>query len=113
MTIISNCPDCGAPIYGQKTIKKGDEPEIKYTCTCRVNKWIEDFQQIQPVPMVPVPYPVPYPVYPRPYRQWPYQPWEVPHYPTPYWTTTAGDVQRFSYDTVTTISAGDDVTVTY
>src|ERR1043165_7839726 len=43
MSVVSNCPDCGAPIYGVTNIKFGDLPcysgnpfsPLSYSCQCR------------------------------------------------------------------------------
>ncbi len=36
--IVGHCPKCGAPIYGQKTVKASEAPVVQHTCTCSWNK---------------------------------------------------------------------------
>lgn len=33
--VVSTCPKCGSPIYGERTILPGDSPSIQFSCTCK------------------------------------------------------------------------------
>lgn len=41
LAIVSDCPNCGAPIYGDKQVAQGDSPMIQYSCSCN-NKTLQD-----------------------------------------------------------------------
>ncbi len=35
LVVAGNCPQCGAPIYGQRNINTNEEPKVQYSCNCR------------------------------------------------------------------------------
>lgn len=35
LQIVSNCPVCGAPIYGLKVVLDGELPIVRHSCDCR------------------------------------------------------------------------------
>jgi predicted nucleic-acid-binding Zn-ribbon protein len=35
LEVISTCPKCGSPIYGEKSVTNGDFPVVQHTCDCR------------------------------------------------------------------------------
>ena len=34
LTVVSQCPKCGSPIYGSSTLAKEDEVTLRRTCSC-------------------------------------------------------------------------------
>lgn len=52
LSVVSGCPQCGAPIYGKKTIAADEQPVSKKSCVCLGFYW---FQTLPP-PMQIVPY---------------------------------------------------------
>ncbi len=38
LPIVSHCPVCGAPVYGEQIIPRDKTPEVKYSCDCRNRK---------------------------------------------------------------------------
>jgi hypothetical protein len=61
LSIISKCTDCGAPIYGAKTVKIDEEPVVKFSCDCRLKTTNLGIQYIpQPIYIQPyIPYQCP------------------------------------------------------
>ncbi len=96
LQIVGNCPDCGAPIYGEKNCEGKKAPKVTYSCECR-NKQSYELERITIISQ-PHPYPiyveqpkyVPVPTYPTtpPYPAWI---WGAP-YTTDGSTRTATDV---------------------
>lgn len=44
LKIVSKCPKCGAPIYGDEHIWSTSEAVIKHTCNCRFSSFQETCQ---------------------------------------------------------------------
>lgn len=42
LEVVSQCPKCGAPIYGDKSVPYGDTPLIRYSCSCNSAKSLQD-----------------------------------------------------------------------
>lgn len=42
LEVVSSCPTCGAPIYGEKDIQVDRKPPVKYSCECRNDKSFGD-----------------------------------------------------------------------
>ena len=34
LEMIGECPWCGAPIYGWRRLRRGEQPVVAYSCTC-------------------------------------------------------------------------------
>ena len=34
LVVLSSCPQCGAPIYGNRQVDYGEFPVVQYSCTC-------------------------------------------------------------------------------
>jgi hypothetical protein len=46
--IVGNCPNCGSPIYGQRTAFKGEPvPEVRHTCNCRTMGMVQSLPDMQ------------------------------------------------------------------
>lgn len=41
LTVVSSCPDCGAPIYGKEAIFSNEKPVIVMSCRCSDDLTIE------------------------------------------------------------------------
>lgn len=39
--IVGNCPQCGAPVYGDKAVLEGQPASVTYSCHCfrRLGQW--------------------------------------------------------------------------
>jgi len=35
--VVSQCPKCGSPIYGQKSLIGNDSPAVEFSCNCRIH----------------------------------------------------------------------------
>lgn len=38
LSVVGNCPTCGAPLYGPKEAFVGETPDIQRTCSCESAK---------------------------------------------------------------------------
>lgn len=36
--IVGQCVVCGCPIYGSRSLLKGEKPEVTFSCTCKQQK---------------------------------------------------------------------------
>lgn len=42
LEVVAACPECGAPVYGRKTLLATDVPEVRHSCDCRVRASFPD-----------------------------------------------------------------------
>lgn len=68
LEVVSQCPSCGAPIYGHKTISVGEQPEVRKSCVC-----------VAFMPVAPATGPFIAPSVPTPFTA-PCSPWPLPNW---------------------------------